>query len=105
MTQLSNDIARGVGGISAVRHHGMRTKKRKTRHQAGVEPHFAKEYSRNRPSRESREDRTASGSKRLIVGPLPPSAPHRTLPRPTTTSSSSSLHNHIHSNGVSFGKD
>lgn len=31
MTQLSNDISRSVGGISAVRYHGLRTKKRKIR--------------------------------------------------------------------------
>lgn len=35
MTQLSNDIARSVGGISAVRHHGLRTKKRKIRNGVG----------------------------------------------------------------------
>lgn len=32
MTQLSSDIARGVGSISAIRHHGLRAaRKRKTR--------------------------------------------------------------------------
>ncbi|PSR90709.1 hypothetical protein BD289DRAFT_207542 [Coniella lustricola] len=70
MTQLSNDIARSVGGISAVRHHGMRTKKRKV----GIseEPHFAREYSQQRRSHRrmsrgeaAKEDR-GSGSKRTL---------------------------------------
>ncbi|RYO74354.1 hypothetical protein DL764_010879 [Monosporascus ibericus] len=32
MTELTNDIVRGVGGITAVRNHGMRARKRKSRH-------------------------------------------------------------------------
>ncbi|KAF3768698.1 hypothetical protein M406DRAFT_71682 [Cryphonectria parasitica EP155] len=70
MTQLSNDIARSVGGISAVRHHGMRTKKRKIGNGNGNDLHFAKDYSHHRSHhRQSRgdtakDDRT-SGSKRI----------------------------------------
>lgn len=62
MTQLSNDIARSVGGISAVRHHGLRTKKRKIRNN-GAGPHYSK-----------REDKAAmhvGSSKRTQVGWLP----------------------------------
>ncbi|RYP63920.1 hypothetical protein DL771_009032 [Monosporascus sp. 5C6A] len=32
MTSLTNDIVRGVSSITAVRHHGMRARKRKSRH-------------------------------------------------------------------------
>lgn len=37
MTQLSSDISRGVGSISAIRHHGLRAaKKRKSRPDGGA---------------------------------------------------------------------
>lgn len=58
MTQLSNDIARSVGGISAVRHHGLRTKKRKSRH-IGVRPHSS--------NRDDRAGTHAGISKRVQV--------------------------------------
>lgn len=66
MTQLSNDIVRGVGGISAVRQHGMRNRKRKARDAlAAVDPRLTKDKaSHHRHSKGSREDRT-SGAKRL----------------------------------------
>lgn len=81
MTQLSNDIARGVGDISAVRHHDQRARKRKARDvipisgpgsQHGVEddrvvrPLLAKAQSSHHRSRGSRTERT-SASKRLHV--------------------------------------
>lgn len=60
MTQLSNDIARSVGGISAVRHHGLRTKKRKTRTN-GVGAHSSR-----------KDDRIGmNGGKRIQVCWLP----------------------------------
>lgn len=71
MTQLSNDIARGVGGISAVRHHGLRTRKRKARDAIvsgrAAEAKAAKaQASHRRQSKGERDDRTTA-SKRLQV--------------------------------------
>lgn len=81
MTQLSNDIARGVGGISAVRHHGARARKRKARDiipisgpgsrhstegERPIRPLLTKEQSSHHRSRGSRTERTTA-SKRIHV--------------------------------------
>lgn len=66
MTQLSNDIARSVGGISAVRHHGLRTRKRKSQHN-GIEIHLAKDFRNSRNAREDKTGTYGSSSKRLHV--------------------------------------
>lgn len=81
MSQLSNDIARGVGGISAVRHHGQRARKRKARDaipisgpgsrqgdgdEEVVRTLLTREHSSYHRSRGSRTERT-SAPKRLHV--------------------------------------
>lgn len=55
MTQLANDIARSVGEISAVRHHGIRAEERKRRH------------SQRDPARPHQSRRSGSYTKRQRV--------------------------------------
>lgn len=72
MTELSNDIARSVGGVAAERQHGTRTKKRKAAQAYGSELHFVEDYTPCRrlrpPSRGESRGHRASGSKRVHVG-------------------------------------
>lgn len=65
MTQLSSDISRGVGSISAIRHHGLRVaRKRKTRPDSSHRDEaFKRLHSGSKPlqHRHLRHHRSASG--------------------------------------------
>ncbi|RYP72464.1 hypothetical protein DL770_007966 [Monosporascus sp. CRB-9-2] len=73
MTDLTNDIVRGVGGITAVRNHGMRARKRKIRHHgggAGAANPGDGDHGHNHDYDEARDpEQSVSSSKRVHLTP------------------------------------